>query len=209
MTDPDLHLRIRLSAIDPMNPAKNPEALGDERAARILQRTMDTADDAPLRSPLRPRLALRRRRFAVLAAAAVLVLAAGVGTVLVVADSAGGPGRASTLRLSAGSADTLASCVGFDVAILREMPVAFAGTVTTITADAVTLDVDRWYKGGEADLVSIDLPDGQSSVALDGVEFTSGSGYLVTATNGVVNGCGFSGEATPELEAAYAEAFLG
>lgn len=31
----------------------------------------------------------------------------------------------------------------------------------------------------------------------------------LASTGGVVNGCGFSGEATPELEAAYAEAFPG
>jgi len=51
------------------------------------------------------------------------------------------------------------------------------------------------------------LPPGQTSAALDGVDFRTGGRYLIASTNGIVNGCGFSGEATPELEAAYAEAF--
>lgn len=89
------------------------------------------------------------------------------------------------------------------------MPVAFARTVSAITAEAVTLDVDHWYKGGDADVVAVTRPDGQSSAALDGVDFQRGTRYLVTATGGVVNGCGYSGEATPEFEAAYRQAFPG
>ncbi len=37
--------------------------------------------------------------------------------------------------------------------------------------------------------------------------FRVGERYLVTATDGTVNGCGFSGPATPELERAFEEAF--
>jgi hypothetical protein len=39
--------------------------------------------------------------------------------------------------------------------------------------------------------------------------FVAGQRYLVTATNETVNGCGFSGPATAELDAAYSEAFPG
>ena len=46
-------------------------------------------------------------------------------------------------------------------------------------------------------------------MALDGVELVAGEEYLLTATDGVVNGCGFSGPSTPELEAAFDEAFGG
>ena len=31
------------------------------------------------------------------------------------------------------------------------MPVALAGTVTALEPGQVTLDVDRWYRGGTAD----------------------------------------------------------
>jgi hypothetical protein len=57
--------------------------------------------------------------------------------------------------------------------------------------------------------VTIAQPDGQTSVALDGVSFEQGKRYLVAATEGTVNGCGFSGPATPELQKSYDEAFGG
>ena len=103
----------------------------------------------------------------------------------------------------------MSSCLRFDVAILRDMPVAFAGTVTKLTDETVTLDVDRWYTGGTADRVTVSVPDTQTSIALDGVQFVDGKRYLLTATNGTVNGCGFSGPVTPELDQAYAQAFGG
>jgi hypothetical protein len=78
--------------------------------------------------------------------------------------------------------------------------------VPAIRPRRITIDVDRWYRGGDADLVTIGIQD-SSTVALDGVDFQEGERYLVTATNGVINGCGFSGPATPELEQAFEEAF--
>jgi hypothetical protein len=98
---------------------------------------------------------------------------------------------------------------------------AFAGTVTavsdrtvpTLSDMTVTLRVDHWYKGGTADVVTLTtltshaLTPTTSAGVEDGVEFVQGKRYLVTATNGTVNGCGFTGEATPELEKAFAEAF--
>jgi len=86
--------------------------------------------------------------------------------------------------------------------------VALAGTVTAVGADRVTLDVDRWYRGGSAEVVTIAVPV-DSSAALDGVEFRDGERYLVTATDGTVNGCGFSGPADAQLERAFEEAFGG
>jgi hypothetical protein len=120
----------------------------------------------------------------------------------------GGDGAPATLALSLPPADVAASCIQFDVRFLAEMPVALAGTVTTVEADRVTLDVDRWYRGGSADVVTIVVPL-TSSAALDGVDFSDGERYLVTATDGTVNGCGFSGPADAELERAFEEAFGG
>ena len=65
------------------------------------------------------------------------------------------------------------------------------------------LDVDRWYAGGDADQVQ--LTGTPESVALDGVEFVVGEEYFVTAAEGVVQPCGVSGAASPELEQAYDE----
>jgi hypothetical protein len=41
------------------------------------------------------------------------------------------------------------------------------------------------------------------------VEVVDGQRYLLTATDGTVNGCGFIGPASPELEHAFAQAFAG
>lgn len=103
----------------------------------------------------------------------------------------------------------MTSCLPFDVAILSAMPVACGGTVTAVDADSVSLDVDRWYAGGSADRVRVSVSAGQTSVVLDGVEFIEGQRYLLTATAGLVNGCGFSGKETAQLERAFAQAFPG
>jgi hypothetical protein len=112
------------------------------------------------------------------------------------------------MALSAPAGDVAGSCVMFSVDVLREMPVALAGTVTAVDPGSVTLDVDRWYRGGDADRVTITVPE-NNNVALDGVDLRSGERYLLTATEGTVNGCGYSGPADPQLEGAFAEAFGG
>lgn len=101
----------------------------------------------------------------------------------------------------------MSMCIAFDPAMLAAMPVAFAGTIDSVTDTSAVVAVDRWYVGGDAELVEVILPG--DFVALDtGLgDFEVGQRYLITATDGLVNGCGFSGLATPELEAAFAEAF--
>ena len=102
----------------------------------------------------------------------------------------------------------MASCIVFDEQSLAGLPVAFAGTVETVADDQVVLDVDRWFTGGDADRVLLSMPD--AGVAYEiGVSFTEGERYLVTATDGTVNGCGFTVPATPDMEAAFERAFAG
>ncbi|HVE98849.1 MAG TPA: hypothetical protein VNA12_06695, partial [Mycobacteriales bacterium] len=48
-----------------------------------------------------------------------------------------------TMPPGAGSAD----CNTFDERVLAEMPVAFSGTVTSMTAGGVQIDVDRRFRG--------------------------------------------------------------
>ncbi|UOY02180.1 hypothetical protein [Blastococcus sp. PRF04-17] len=131
------------------------------------------------------------------------------GALLRGGDGPGADREPAPLALELPAADAAMSCVMFDVAFLAQMPVAFAGTVTGIEDGQVSLDVDRWYRGGTAERVTIAVPPEQSSAALDGVDFRTGERYLITATDGTVNGCGFSGPANPELESAYDEAFGG
>jgi hypothetical protein len=195
-------LRARLSRIDPVGPGVPVDPATSPRAAELMERAMQSADQTTVDLP-------RRRRGPVFwgAIGTAAAAAAVVGIVVVVGGSAGD--RPTTLALSLPAADVASSCLAFDVAFLGEIPVAFAGTVTAADTEQVTLDVDHWYRGGDADAVTLAVPDGQTSAALDGVDFRDGERYLVTATDGTVNGCGYSGPATPQLEDAFAEAFGG
>ena len=217
MTDmSDDELRARLARLDPA-PAGSPvDPVTSPRAQELVERAMSTPETqtVPNPDPADELAARRRRPWLIPAAAAAAVLAAVVATVLVISGGATTPAGGgatedpTTLALSVAPSDVANSCIMFDVAYLAEMPVALAGTVTAIEPRQVTLEVDRWYRGGDADLVTIGVQD-NNSVALDGVEFVEGERYLVTATDGVVNGCGFSGPATPELEQAFEQAFAG
>lgn len=203
MTNDD-DLRARLARLDPVRPGLEESPTAHEIRERIVQ----TIDDTTTPTPLAPR---RRSRVPLLAgAAAAAVASVAVGAAVLGGGSAPAPAprTPTTLTLNApGGGVSMGSCVPFSADLLRDMPVAFGGTVAATSAGSVALDVDRWYKGGSADRVTIATPDGTTSVALDGVEFTQGGRYLVTATDGTVNTCGFSGPATAELEKAFAEAF--
>lgn len=209
--DRDAALRRRLSDADPVAPSVPVDPVTSPRARELLERIMQTVEEpTEVFHANRP---CRWRRRATLAAAAAAVLAIGVGGAIVAthngATSRTPPTKSatSTLALSVQGGISVGSCVPFDVKILRDMPVALAGTVTVADPGSVTLKVDHWYKGGNADQVTIAQPDPQSSVALDGVTFEKGKRYLLTATNGTVNGCGFSGAATPDLAKSYQQAF--
>lgn len=201
-------LRARLARIDPAG-AGPVDPVTSPRAQELLERTMQTLEPLPVVRELTR--APRWRRPALVAAAAVA--AVGIGLTATQLGSEDSPAvKAPTtvaLAVPGGGGVTMGSCIRFDVAILRDMPVALAGTVVAQDAESVTLKVDRWYKGGTADQVRIATPAGTTSVALDGVDFEKGRRYLLTATNGTVNSCGYSGPATPELEKSFAEAFGG
>ena len=92
------------------------------------------------------------------------------------------------------------SCLPFSVDILDDMEVAFEGTVRAVDADLLTLDVVTWYTGGDAEQVQITAPLGMEAF-IGGIPFEVGGSYLVTASNGVVNYCGYTGVATPEFRA--------
>ncbi|MEX1125891.1 MAG: hypothetical protein WEE53_09545, partial [Acidimicrobiia bacterium] len=110
------------------------------------------------------------------------------------------------LELNLGADDPMASCIQFSVEYLAPMPVAFEGTVASVDGDTVTLEVDTWFKGGDASQVVLNAPQGLEAL-IDGFAFEEGGQYLITATEGNVNYCGFSGRSTPELRAAFEEAF--
>ena len=124
-------------------------------------------------------------------------------------DSTIAPAKQTTLALALPDPSSSASCIPFDVAILKGFPVAFAGLATSVAGDTVTLEVTKWYAGGTAQLVTLSIPGANTSAALDSASFARGKSYLVSANEGTVTSCGYSGESSEMLQQAYAQAFGG
>ena len=100
-------------------------------------------------------------------------------------------------------------CMLPNVRILREQELAFDGVVRSVAGGQATLDPTRFYVGDETDVVVVKAPDGDLRAMLAAVDFREGERYLVSATDGRVTLCGFSGPHTEPLAKLYAEAFPG
>ena len=84
---------------------------------------------------------------------------------------------------------------------------AFEGTVTALDDRLVTLSVEHWYRGGDADQVTIAATPAYLRALLQGADFEMGERYLVSASDGTVSVCGFTAPYSDELAALYAEAY--
>lgn len=190
MNDDDL--KNRLAAANPTPPSDPVDPIESDRARALMEDIMST-ETTPTRAE--PRFAR-----ILTAAAAALVVVIG-GTALV-----GGLGPSEPLILTADGGGSMAMCLEFDVATLAEMRPAFAGTVVELTDSVATLEVDRWFTDGDAEIVEIEYTPGfEALIGTPALEV--GQRYLITASEGVVNGCGYSGLATPEYEAVFERAF--
>ena len=204
--NPD-ELRERLRRLDPVPETTAVEPLTTSASRTRLENVMRT--EIPTGSEDRTAGAgPRRPRTAWVAAAAALVLVAGVAAAVIGGgdDDTGDVASGPALELDLGASDTMASCMPVEARFLADMPVAFAGTAESVDGELVTLSVDRWYAGGDADRVVLRSPAGMEAL-IEGVTFEPGARYLVSATGGTVNFCGYSGPATPELTALFEEAF--
>ncbi|MGA7272875.1 MAG: hypothetical protein WB239_17520, partial [Acidimicrobiia bacterium] len=190
MTDDEL--RNRLAASNPVPPSHAVDPITSDRARAQLEEIMSTATTQPRTRPGRMRLTL--------AVAAALVVVVGGATLYTGLGTSQPP-----MVLTADGGDAMASCIRFDPAILADMSPAFAGTVTEMTDSTVTLEVDHWYTGGDTGTVEIRYTPGFEAL-IGTPSFDVGQRYLITATDGVVNGCGYSGPATADLEAAFNQA---
>jgi hypothetical protein len=190
------NLRNRMQGIDPMATGKPIEPVTSESSRHLLEDVMATeikesVEQGPRRGPW------------YMAAAAALVLVVGGYA----AFSGGGEPAGPPLELALPGGDTtMGSCIQFSVDILADMPLAFEGTAVGSADGKVTLDVDHWYKGGDAAQVVLTAGPAQPAL-IGGVDFVEGEQYLVTATGGNVNACGFSGPSTAELKTAFDQAF--
>ena len=112
----------------------------------------------------------------------------------------------SVLALSARPPSS-AKCMVVSPEVLANQQVAFDGTVASITDGLVTLDATRWYRGGDADQVTVQAPPENLEALISAADFQVGQRYLVSATDGFVSVCGFSAAYSDDLAAMYAQAF--
>lgn len=112
------------------------------------------------------------------------------------------------LDLDLGEGDALASCLPVDAETLSEMAPAFKATATEVDGETVTLTVDTWYAGADrAEAVELHATQGLEAL-IGGIDFQVGEQYLISATQGSVNYCGYSGPADATLTALFEEAFV-
>jgi hypothetical protein len=153
----------------------------------------------------------RRTPVAWLAAAAAVAVLAGGGIWLVRGDDAPAPPAAGeqTVTTLDASAPPAGRCMVLSADLLGAQELALDGTVTEVADQTATLEVTRWYAGGETDLVELAAPAADLTALIGAVQLEVGQRYLVAATDGSVAPCGMSAAYTPELAALYAEAFGG
>ncbi|WP_127502126.1 hypothetical protein [Actinoplanes solisilvae] len=211
MTDDD-DLRSRLRRADP---AAEMAPLAPDRIAHLVENTMTTT---PTATPSRPATTRRNTPLLTLAAAALVLIAAVGGWLLLrpqdnqpttpVAGPATSAATASTVtditapgiaaKCVEPSADQLKSSADF----------AFAGTVTAIDAGTVTLKVTKVYHGAASDQVRVAQTGDASETMLGSGKFETGKDYLVSSSKGRMLICGYSGEAaSPGLAQMYDAAF--
>lgn len=193
--DEDLQARLRdadpAGALAPADPA---------RVARLVEETVRTETAGTRRTPL-----------AWLAAAAAVAVLAGGGIWLARGGDAPAPpaGAEQTVTTLDASAPRAGRCMVLSVDLLGAQELALDGTVTEVADHTATLEVTRWYAGGETDLVELAAPAADLTALIGAVQLEVGQRYLVAATDGSVAACGMSAAYTPELAALYAEAFGG
>jgi hypothetical protein len=202
-------LRNRIRRLDPMGPDVETRSVSESR--EMMEAVMSTPTKSTDPRPERGRQTLRPAAGtpggSIAISRPVAWVAAVMAVVVVAAFALLNSGGTAPLVLSAGESDpALMSCLPFSVDILDDMEVAFEGTVTGVAGDQLTLDVVTWYRGGDTEQVQITAPLGMEAL-IGGIPFEVGGSYLVSATNGVVNYCGYTGVATPELRTAFEQAF--
>ena len=221
----DQQLRARIAASDPLRLAPA-EPATSESARALLEAIMTIDHDTPAPTfDLTPRSS-RHSWWKPLSAAATLVAIVTVGIVAMSrgdgdSDVAAPPSSAAStttatqppsklqvIELSAPTENTMAMCMEITPALLADMQVAFQGTVETVDGEIVTLRIDQAYAGTDAQMATLVAPPGTQAL-IGGVDFVVGQQYLITAADGIVNYCGASGPATPELQSLFDQAFPG
>ena len=221
--DDDLDARLRAadpaSSLPPADPARVARLLEDTMSNDVLTESRESGTHN--RSPL---------TWLVAAAAAVII--AGVGVFAVVnglsgsddpsgpvagseptSDTGSDPGSSdpTVTELTAPGSDAYtARCAPPNAQLLSSAPVAFDGTVESISDGLVTIAPTHWYAGEPTDVVTVAAPSEQIQKLLMAVRFEDGGRYLVAANDeGALLVCGFSAPYSGSLAAVYGDAFTG
>lgn len=204
MSDPDNAIE-RLRASDPVDPSSVPSA--NSAAARELFERITMTDTITT---------IPRRRYAVLAAAASLMVALGaVAFALQDDDAPRQVSSATSTTLAAGGplspgGGMTASCVEmYSLANLAHREVAFDGVVEAVEGDAITFRVNRWYRGGSgatATRQGASTLGGMTSAGA-GTPLTPGSRLLVAGDGEFAWSCGFTRAYDAEVAAQWATTF--
>ena len=225
--DGDERLRALLRGGDPAGslPPADPAGL-----SRLLEDIMSADLDV---RPALPDAAVPHRRTRatwLVAAAAVAAIAAG-GAFAVSGLTGGGAGapqadqtHSSTTQTGPTQTDANAPVAGQTTALsvgargkcvatptaemLAQYDQAFEGTVTSIQGDTITLETTAVYQGQVGETVTVTAPPDTLDAQANPIHFQQGGTYLVSAYQGSVSMCGFSGPATQELESLYQKAFV-
>lgn len=196
MHDDDRSLRERLRGADPARDlAPLPPTWLDHRMEQIMTDTT---------TPAVPARTARRTWIPVAGVAAALAIGAAIAVPLML----GGTATVEPLALPEGGGLASGSCLPVSAETLQAQEQAFAARVLSVEGDLVTFEVTDRFAGEVADRVTVPQVDELTS-DFSLVPFAVGDSYLVTATDGVVTGCGLSGADTAELRAVYDEAFAG
>ena len=163
----------------------------------LVEETMSTSTQSPG----------RKRWVPLAAAAAVGVIAAGAAAFALVGGGDEPKRELTTTTLALPGDDSMQMCMAITAEALAGVDQALEGTATEVTDDKVVLTVDKWFKGGDSDLVELTPADPDLVALIGAIEFEEGGSYLVSAADGHVNSCGFSGPNEPTLAGYYAEAF--
>lgn len=200
-------LRQRLRSADPARSVAPP----DDLATDLVRRTRENAmSDHQQHAP-----DTRRRRWVPLAAAAAVLAVGGTAYVATqVGDDGSAPPTAAeptVTELALPTGDSPGRCMQVNAQTVANAETALEGTVTTVDDEQVVLEVTRWFVGGTADEVLLRVPSpGQATLSLPGQpEFGTGERWLVTATDGRVNVCGFTAPWSADLVDVFDEAFPG
>jgi len=198
VTDDDLRARLRRA-----DPATSLAPVAADRVSRLVEDTMTAV-------PTHPR-STASRRLLVAAAAAIALLAGGAGLLLTQNhQQAGGTAGAQPSITRIAAVGVAAKCSAPTPEVLAaSADFAFAGTVTGIADDVVTLQVTHVYSGAAVDLVQVgQTGDISEGLVGDSDRFVLGERYLVASSEGQVLICGYSGDASaPDLQDLYDRAF--